>query len=126
MVSRPSGRLEYCHLTKRNEREFMFFVKIHKVIKFYIIYYKYKAIKSRKFEDSTMKDLEEIQLTFQSNANDFLLQQVMGDLRDQIKLIEDVKVEGIRIKARVRWMEKNNCTPKKISKELVNEMKTKL
>jgi hypothetical protein len=56
--------------------------------------------------------LEEIQLTFQSNANDSLLQQVVGDLRDQIKLMEDVKVEGIRIKARVRWMEKSNCIPK--------------
>jgi hypothetical protein len=104
----------------------MFFVKIHKIIKFYIIYYNYKATKFRKIEDSTIKGLEEIQLTFQNNANDSLLQQVVGDLRDQIKLMEDVKVEGIRIKARVRWMEKNNCTPKKISKELVNEMKTKL
>jgi hypothetical protein len=50
----------------------------------------------------------------------------VGDLRDQIKLMENVKVEGIRIKVRVRWMDKNNCIPKKISKELVNEMKTKL
>jgi hypothetical protein len=98
-------------------------VKIHKVIKFYIIYHKYEAIKSRKIEDSTIKDLEEIQLTFQSNANDSLLQQVVGDLKDPIKFMEDVKVEGIRIKARVRWMEKSNCTPKKISKELMNEMK---
>ncbi len=98
-------------------------MKIHKVIKFYIIYHKYEAIKSRKIEDSTIKDLEEIQLTFQSNANDSLLQQVVGDLKDPIKFMEDVKVEGIRIKARVRWMEKSNCTPKKISKELMNEMK---
>jgi hypothetical protein len=126
VLSQPSGRLEYCHLTKRNEREFMFFVKIHKIIKFYIIYFKYKTIKSRKIEDSTIRNLEEIQLMFQNNANDSLLQQVVRDLRGQIKLMEDVKVEGIRIKARVRWMEKNNCTPKKFSKELVNEMKAKL
>lgn len=104
----------------------MFFVKIHKVIKFYIIYYKYEAIKSNFFEDSTIKDLEEIQLTFQNNANDYFLQQVVGDLKDQIKFMEDVKVEGIRIKARVRWIEKSNCTPKKLSKEWVNEMKAKL
>jgi hypothetical protein len=63
---------------------------------------------------------------FENNASDSLLQQVVGDLKGQIKLMEDVKVEGIRIKSRVRWMEKNTCTPKKFSKELVNETKAKL
>jgi hypothetical protein len=70
----------------------MFFVKIHKIIKFYIIYLKCKATKSRKIEDSTIRDLEEIQLTFQNNANDYFLQQVVGHLKDQIKLMEVVKV----------------------------------
>ncbi len=58
-----------------------------------------------KSQKSTRRELEKIQLKFQISANDFHSQQIIGELKNQIKFMDDMKV---RIKAKVKWMEKGD------------------
>jgi hypothetical protein len=64
--------------------------------KFYKIFCKQKAMESKRVEGSTRRDLEKIQLKLQSSANDLHSKQIIGELKNQIKFMDDMKV--IRIK----------------------------
>jgi superfamily II helicase len=83
-----------------------------KVTKFYKIFYIRKTIEFKKEKIATRHALEGVKERLQNNTQYTSLQQVVRKLKDKVRVLEHVKVEGTRIWSRTRWMDKRNWCSK--------------
>ncbi len=89
-----------------------------KMTKFYKVFCIRKAIEFKKEKVATRHALEGVQERLQNNTQYTSLQQVVKELRDNVRVMEHVKVEGTHIWSRTRWMDKGNWCSKKFLKAI--------
>jgi hypothetical protein len=75
-----------------------------------------KTIEFKKEKVATRHALEGAQERLQNNTQYTSLQQVIRELKDKVRVLEHVKVEGTYIRSRTRWMDKGNWCSKEFLK----------